>query len=518
MNSQLTAYITLICTSGVLNLYLCLYVFAKRHHYNDIARFFILYTGAITVYCFGAAFGLISTTLEQMTFWTVIQYAGMPFSAPLGLLFIMYFLGKNITKRLFAALLVIPFISFIMVATNHWHHLHYRVFEVDPVLGFPYIYQEIGIWYVIHGVFTFASMFVAFLLALSHWKETARVYRPQIFSLVIGQLVPMLTAFLYLIGFAPQGIDPVPMVLWVSSLLYLWAIHSSRMFSIMPIAKDTIFNSINDGVMVLDESCRLIEFNHGSRSMFPLLNKSMFGMDFNKVWFELSGDSFPFPLETSVVTKELKLTIDGSERIYQVRTSALHHANNRNGLLVIFTEITELKMLQLKLEHQAYYDELTQIFNRRAFFQMAEQDFAAAQKVSSPFTIILMDIDHFKSVNDTYGHSVGDQVLMHVAKACEKQLVEGMIFARYGGEEFVLSLMGCTAYEGEKLADQLRKHIAAQPLLTPEGVLTVTLSFGVAEAAEDPEETLNQLLIKADKALYSAKREGRNQVQVYAGT
>ncbi|WP_322090975.1 histidine kinase N-terminal 7TM domain-containing protein [Cytobacillus massiliigabonensis] len=104
-------------------------------------------------------------------------------------------------------------------------------------------------------------MFLALLLVFFHWKETAKVYRPQLIILMCGQLVPILTAFIYLLGFTPPGIDPVPMVLWISSLLYLWSIHSSRMFTIMPIAKDAIFNSINDGVIVLDETNRLIELN-----------------------------------------------------------------------------------------------------------------------------------------------------------------------------------------------------------------------------------------------------------------
>ncbi|OAH58601.1 diguanylate cyclase [Domibacillus aminovorans] len=516
MNSELTAYITLVCTSGALNFYLCLSVFLKRHNYTDIARLFILQTAFITIYCIASAFGLISTSLEEIKFWTIIQYAGMPFSPPLGLLFVMQYLGIKVTKKRCMALLIIPFISLVMVATNDFHQFHYRVFEIDQALGAPYIHLEIGIWYMIHGVFTFTCMFVAFLLVLSHWRETARVYRPQLISLACGQLVPMLTAFIYLIGFTPPGFDPVPMVLWLSSLLFLWSISSSRMFTIMPIAKNSIFNSINDGVIVLDESYRLIEFNQGCMKLFPQLNKSMLGMDFAKVWLELSGDSFPFKLEVAVHNQELKLVAaDNSEHTYQVRTSALQHASDSKGILIIFTDITELKRLQIQLEYQAYYDELTQIYNRRAFFQQCNQDFAEAKKISSAFTVILMDIDYFKRVNDTYGHHVGDQVLQHVVKVCQTQLKKAELFARYGGEEFVLALKGYTVSEGEALANQVRSYLETQPLITTEGVLSVTLSLGVAEATKESEETLYQLLNAADKALYSAKRQGRNRVQVY---
>jgi len=107
-------------------------------------------------------------------------------------------------------------------------------------------------------------MLAAFLLLLSRWKETVSVYRPQLFALICGQLLPVVTAFLLFIGVTPDGIDPVPMLIWFSSALYLWSITSSRMLSIMPIAKETIFNNMNDGVIVLNDTYQLIEYDSSS--------------------------------------------------------------------------------------------------------------------------------------------------------------------------------------------------------------------------------------------------------------
>jgi len=403
-----------------------------------------------------------------------------------------------------------------MVATNNWHHLHYRVFELDPNLGAPFVYQEIGMWYMVHGVYTFSSMFVAFLLLISHWKETAKAYRPQLIALMFGQLVPIVTAFLYLNGFTPPGVDPVPMILWLSSLLYLWAISTSRLFRIMPIAKDTIYNSINDGAIVLDESYRLIEFNQASIAMLPNLNKSMFGKNFVMFWKEQTGESLPFQLTADIAdVQEIKLCSEDAERVYQVRITSLEQARNSKGLLLVFTDITEIKRLQKKLEQQAYYDELTKIYNRRAFLQQSEQDFEAAKETGMPFTVLLMDIDHFKQVNDTYGHHIGDQLLVHVVTACQTKLLEEHFFARYGGEEFVIALKGYNEAAGEILANQLRRAVEKTPLMTEAGNLSATLSIGVAEVKDSTEETLYQLLHKADTALYAAKEEGRNRVKVY---
>ncbi|MBM6615861.1 diguanylate cyclase [Desemzia sp. RIT804] len=515
MNSQLTAYVSLICTSGVLNLYLCAYVYRNRYRYKHVAHFFMFYTASIAIYCFAAAFGLLSTTLVQIKFWTVIQYVGMPISTPLGLLFVMKYLGIPVSRKKVLSLLVVPLLTIIMVATNDWHHLHYRVYEIDSVLGAPYIRQEIGIWYAIHGIYIFSCMLAAFLLAVSYWKETAKVYRPQLFSLILGQLIPMLTAFLYLLGFTPKGVDPVPMVLWLSSLLYLWSISSSRLFTLMPIAKDTIFNSINDGVMVLDESIQLIEFNQTCKEYFPQLNRTLIGKDFHEIWYDLSGNEFPLELDFISHTQEVQLTADDKKRIYQIRTSPLVQVKNSTGLIVIFTDITELKSLQNKLQYQAYYDELTQIYNRRAFMEYCEKDFAAAEQNAIAFTVMLMDIDHFKKVNDTYGHHLGDQLLKHIVSICKNQLMENQVFARYGGEEFALYLKGYTAAEAEVLGNRLRKSLEGQILHSSEGNIPATFSMGIAETIHGTMETVDQLLNKADKALYSAKQAGRNQVHIY---
>ncbi|MED3797325.1 diguanylate cyclase [Lysinibacillus capsici] len=512
MNSQLTAFITLSCTSGVLNLYLCLYVFLKRYNYTKIAQLFISYTALIAVYCFASAFGLIATTLSAIKVWTAIQYVGMAFSTPLGLLFIMQYLGFHLTRKKIMALLAIPFISLIMVATNDIHHFHYRVFEIDPILGAPYIHQEIGIWYIIHGIFTFGCMFVSFLLVLIHWKETTKAYRQQLIALMCGQLIPMITAFIYLLGLTPQGVDPVPMVLWASSFLYLWSINSSRLFRVMPVAKDAIFHSINDGVIVLDESARLIEFNQACSKVFPQLTRSMIGRDIRKTWLEVTGQPMPFTLEAVVNTQDIEMVL--SDHTYQVRVTELQHVNHGKGLLLIFTDITELKELQRQLEQLAFYDELTQIYNRRAFFQQCNQAYSEARESSSAFTVILMDIDHFKNVNDTYGHAIGDQLLVHVVKVCQSVLKKGELFARYGGEEFVLALKDSTLLEGQALANLLCNSVESQPLMTTEGAIRATISCGVAEGTKG-QETLYQLLNNADKALYAAKQAGRNRVHVF---
>ncbi|WP_042478520.1 histidine kinase N-terminal 7TM domain-containing diguanylate cyclase [Bacillus ndiopicus] len=510
MHSQITTIVTIFITTGVLNLYLSLHVLIKRHHYTKIIYLFMVYTALIAVYCFSAGFGLLATSLVGVKVWTFFQYLGIAVTPPLGLLLVLQYLGYSVTKKVFVALLTIPSVTLFMVATNDLHHLHYKIFEFDAVLGKPYIYQEIGLWYSVHGAFIFASMLVAFFLLLFRWRETDKVYRPQLFALMGSQLLPMTMAFIYSLGLTPRGFDPVPAVLVISSSLFLWAIRSSSLFRNMPVAKDRIFNSINDGVVVLDNQHRLIEYNQACIQMFPELKKSMLGMRYQDIWDILISIPMPYTLDAVGTSQEVWLPETG--RTYQVRLSALQQPNYQNGLVIIFNDITELKDLQLKLEHLAYFDELTQIYNRRAFFDKCMQLYAEAKEQNTPFTVMLMDIDFFKKVNDTYGHAVGDQVLAHVAQVCKSQLTDKELFARYGGEEFILALPNYSVVEAEKLANQIRQAVENTPLTVENTVVVTTISGGLAEATTDLEVTLSQLLNAADKALYKAKSKGRNCV------
>lgn len=477
MDSQLTMYITLVSVSGVFNVFLSLYVYSKR---NDIpgSRTFILYTIALSIYSFAYAFGLAYDTLWKVKLWTVIEYIGMPFSAPLGLMIILHYLGRKGSRKGTFALFVIPFISLLMVATNDYHHLFYKVIRLKEGMPLPYLEIEIGEWYIVHGIYTFSCLLAALLLLLSRWKQTRRAYRPQLFTLICGQLLPMVTAFLYLVGATPAGIDPVPIIMCVTSGLYIWAILSVRMLTVVPIAKETIFDSMGEGVIVLDSAERLIDYNRAAGRMIPALHQAMIGRTLNQAWTELTGAAYPFNHRNDGHTEELAWIANGEETFYQARFSALRHRNGEQaGSLLMLINVTELKQLQQELEHQAFYDGLTQVFNRTQFILRSRQALENSRMQAAPFTIILFDIDHFKRVNDTFGHETGDRVIVHVVSICKRLLSENTLFARYGGEEFVVALPSCTLQDGTSVAERLRTALEDEPLHTEKGAIAVTSSF-----------------------------------------
>ncbi len=163
-----------------------------------------------------------------------------------------------------------------------------------------------------------------------------------------------------------------------------------------------------------------------------------------------------------------------------------------------------------KIHLEARTDELTGISNRRDFLEKVEKALALAKKNNQPFSLIMFDLDDFKKVNDTYGHSIGDQVLHIVSVSMKQNLRGGDLFARWGGEEFLLALPGTPEKQACMLAEKLRQVISMAPY--PEKI-HVTASFGVVEAKD--EQFFQTLVDEVDEAMYIAKKQGKNQVVAY---
>jgi diguanylate cyclase (GGDEF)-like protein len=172
-----------------------------------------------------------------------------------------------------------------------------------------------------------------------------------------------------------------------------------------------------------------------------------------------------------------------------------------------------VQRLLLTLQHEVRHDPLTGLLNRRAMTQLLHEERLRLRRHGTPFVVIAMDLDHFKSINDHHGHGAGDEVLKVIAARLCSHLRDIDRVARMGGEEFIVLMpAGTTKAAGRAAAERLRRQLADEPVpLREGGPLTVTASWGVAEAMPE-DESIEQLLQRADAALYSAKLAGRNQV------
>jgi diguanylate cyclase (GGDEF)-like protein len=172
------------------------------------------------------------------------------------------------------------------------------------------------------------------------------------------------------------------------------------------------------------------------------------------------------------------------------------------------------KRSQLRFRRLANHDGLTGIYHHQHFMAEAERCLRALQKRSSPACLVSIDLDHFKQVNDTHGHAVGDAVLRHVVAICRQQLRPNDLFGRLGGEEFGMLLIDCPSAEGLSAADRIRMAIEASPLMEDGRVVALSASIGLSCTGQSG-YTLQTLCRDSDAALYRAKRSGRNRVVVH---
>ncbi len=218
-----------------------------------------------------------------------------------------------------------------------------------------------------------------------------------------------------------------------------------------------------------------------------------------------SGDTTPTEArrEREVVTP--------AGRFLQIERVPVTAEHEHLGRVWLFHDITERKRRERRLARLANTDDLTGLPNRRSFMdQLRLASDSSDWSAERPGAVVMIDVDHFKHINDTYGHATGDAVLQHLAHQLTERLRRGDIAARLGGEEFAILLPRIHPDDAEALADRLRATIAAQPFERDGEALRYTISLGVAAIEPaNPDATLN----RADKALYEAKRAGRNRVR-----
>ena len=165
-----------------------------------------------------------------------------------------------------------------------------------------------------------------------------------------------------------------------------------------------------------------------------------------------------------------------------------------------------------RLQRLAALDPLTDAYNRRFGLVRLQEEFGRALRVSGPLGVLMLDLDHFKSINDTFGHLVGDRLLRATAASIRRVTREGDVLMRYGGEEFLIVVPGAASEDLQELAERMRRAVAATELMDGDRRVTVTVSIGGAAYPEHDVSSPTELVEAADKVLYAAKQQGRDRV------
>lgn len=231
-----------------------------------------------------------------------------------------------------------------------------------------------------------------------------------------------------------------------------------------------------------------------------------------ELYVAIAGALYAFFLTvySGVVNRQLVLGVRSALQA-QLLTEELLDANVRAELSLAALQDEHLRLQQAlqTIRSMAHQDELTQLPNRRAAIAALNDRLDLWALQQEPSSLIMLDIDHFKRINDSHGHDIGDAVLVALALRLQQQLRPYDLLARFGGEEFIILLPGMRLDDAAQLARRLCEQLAAEPLLQQPVSLPVTASFGITQLRQG--DTLHDWLRRADQAMYASKRMGRNQ-------
>lgn len=321
----------------------------------------------------------------------------------------------------------------------------------------------------------------------------------------------------FILHFSTKGDKMLHPELWiavfVTSIIFTFTLWIKKtFFNSKTFAHIKAYEHSKDGVIILDKNYNIIDFNPAASLMIIHLDRSTIGKNARDVlkYYDNLLTSIIGHHETQLETKS-----GNSSNCYSVNSSIIYNKSNKiNGIIVTLRDMTTYFEAMNKLNSLASYDELTSVHNRRCFVACSFEKLEFAKKHKHAISFIILDLDFFKYINDSYGHQAGDKTLVTVADICKKCIRSTDIIGRFGGEEFVILLPDTFTDEATIIANRICKDIEAYDIIFENNKIKTTASFGITGIDSVHNETLEMLFKYADKALYQAKAAGRNCTRV----
>jgi diguanylate cyclase (GGDEF)-like protein/PAS domain S-box-containing protein len=477
--------------------------------------------------------------LELKFFWLKFMFVGVLMVPGLFLIFTLRITHRDnwVTFRNLSLLYIEPLLVLILV----WIFPAIRLFSIEPLSGRLPHHADRARSRVLdqHRLFLRAHPFFVCPAGdhLSHRQFLLQKTIPDDpAGFHCSHLPSACTPTRGIISFSDPDFAP-PIAFGISGIVYAYAIYRHRFMDLVPFARSLLIEKMGDGILVLDLQGRIVDINPAMKNFLDADPATFIGRNISdtlQLWNERTGH-----LLTGLETRtELRLPHKPS-RYLDLRVTPLYDDDqNLSGRLIVFRDVTDRKevekdlrhamdrmqtqlieigLLQSQLREQAIRDALTNLFNRRYLEETLERELARASRELYPLCIVMMDIDHFKNVNDTYGHEAGDLVLKTLADTVTTRSRQGDFVCRYGGEEFVLVMPNIGIEVARERVNSLHRSIASQYIPFGHFNLNITMSMGIALYPKHG-DTKELLLRAADRALYTAKNSGRNRVIIFGET
>lgn len=511
-------HVLLLNITSVIGIFLIIYTLRYRHAPGALPFTGLLFCAVI--WSGGYALEITSSQFETKVFWLNIQQIGIFTSPVLWFALAMQCCSKEkwVNTKSMILISILPIISVILIWTNDLHH----AMRVDVYL------VEAGQLAVINSVPTILSLVMqaygyllllfALILFMTTYRRAVFPFRGQLFILMISLLLPTTVKLLTVAGFNPFApFGPTSPTFIISGLLIAWALFQYDFLQIWTIARDKIIDEIESGIIITDYLGRIVDFNPAANQLLDKYFKHNVHSGGTLIGERLDLMVLAWPEWNSVYkhNQEHRLEIKFDDnQYYEIRISRLKDKKDAFiGYLTVLHDISKTKQIESDLHKLATTDYLTGIYNRRQFMELSKQQYLLADRYNQPISLMTLDIDHFKKVNDTYGHKAGDIVLEQFASLCQSLLREADILGRIGGEEFAITLYETSTEGAYFVAEKIRSKVEKSIFRVDDQEITCTVSIGIVTNLEN-DDSFENLLHRADDMLYKSK-ETRNCISMY---
>ncbi len=419
-------------------------------------------------------------------------------------------------------LLLIPFVTmisnFLYVKDGEWYQtLYYSTHwiynpQMLPLQGFNIIIYAKGPLYYVHMAYNFVILGLSTLNFYLSFKRSVFLAKTRSLILLMVTFIGFLLIGLSVSSGESSPIDTTPILTSFFAFVLFFALFHYELFDLVPKAYQLIFQQAHNPIFILDERFTVVNMNEKAFDFFNY--KEIVPPNLTLADLCKSGDALYDELKSNT-QKEISYYDNGTEYTFSVELLTLHNkymGKINNGYCAVFVDITHQKDELRKVERLASFDSLTDIYNRRHFYQMATAAFDLAKIEGHSLYMTMFDLDDFKIVNDIYGHQAGDYVLSEMALLFKKYLGANDIFARYGGEEFIIMRTNVTLAKTKELIRQLCESLSKHPFVFGERKIKITASFGVSGSIKQIDKSFETYIKEADDMLYCAKGNGKNQV------
>jgi diguanylate cyclase (GGDEF)-like protein len=466
----------------------------------------------ITLSIYTAFFSLELADLNpwRSHLWAQLQQVALSFLPAFFLLLTLQTTHSILGKQLFVRVLlfIIPTVYLIYLSSFLFIHitspLPYQLLSLLPPV------HHVG-WEIIGQVYCNLLFMLLLFRLVTQLGGAHHIHRIQLFFMVMASLPPWLIYLTDLLTeMQPWSSSATPVLLTISPVLFAFSIFGYRFLDYNPIAREVVFDRMLEAIILTDLNLRIIDYNQAATRIFPELDRNALGESITMLYPYAPGLD---RLVSDCSDHGMELSENPLGYSYEAHIQKLSQNGQLLGRMLRFTDVTAQVKLRKALEHLATTDALTGALNRRNLLDSLSREIKRAARQKSPLAILFLDLDLFKSINDSYGHCVGDEVLRIFARNIQNNMRSTDIFGRYGGEEFIFVLTGTSKEQALQVAEKVRKSIENQLPLIDGKVVAFTTSIGLA--VYDNFETLidcDLFIQQADTALYQAKSLGRNRV------